>query len=320
MKLRKGYWITASIVLVCGGILTAAGIAAGAYNQDKYAAALHVKDRYFAVEKPFSSIRCTTETENIRIVKSEDDSCSVKGTYLPDDTIQITIQNDTLCIDAIEQSFWDNWYRWINIGIPLPESTITVFLPDAIYDTLTLQNDVGNITVDGIQMDNLIVENEAGEISLQDFTCKQLSLQNAVGDVSLKKVQIREICKAEVDTGNMVLETCNVYGSGEIASDVGNLRLTDCMLMRTKLDGETGDITLTDCTLFDDCSIENDVGDIRCTLYAEENSCSVLAESNVGEVWIDGQQNGYRIPDAMDTLTVKTDVGDIRIDFSEPVA
>ncbi len=315
MKLRKPYYIAACALLVGGMILTGISVAAGAWNVDKYAEAVNLKDRYFEVTEPFVSIDCQTDAMDVAVQSTEKDICTISATNMPDDYIHVTVKDGTLCIDAKQEK--KNWYRYFQFGIALPKPEVTISLPETVYERVTLHNDVGEIQVDDLKADIISVENDTGDLSLQGIICKNLSVFNDVGDTSLEQIQVREKLKIEQNTGEIEMRSCIGNGSGMICSDVGDVRMTESKLVRTSIVSDIGDVDLRDCTLYDNCKIENDVGDVTCVLYAEKDSCSVDAETDVGQITVNGEKSGYRIPNAMNTLTIRTDTGDIRVDFKE---
>lgn len=315
MKLRKPYYITACALLIGGIVLTGISIAAGAWNPTKYAKAMNLKDRYFEVTEPFTSIDCQTDVMDVTIQQTEGDTCTISATNLPDQQIHVTVEDGTLCIDTKSEK--KNWYQYFQFGIARPSSELTISLPTAIYETVTLDSDVANIHVNALKADIISMENDTGDFFLQNITCKNLSVSNDVGDVSLEQVQVREQLYIEQDTGNLEMQNCISNGSGTITIDVGKLQITDTKLVQTELESDVGDVILKDCTLYNNCKITNDVGDTTCTLYAEKDSCSVDAETDVGDILVNGEKSGYRIPNAMNTLTIRTNTGDIRVDFKE---
>lgn len=316
MKLRKPYYITACALLVGGIVLTGISVAAGSWNADKYTEAMNLKDRYFEVTESFASIDCQTDIMDIVVQPAKGDICTISATNMPDDRIYVTVKDGTLCIDTKSQKKnW--WYNHFQFGIALPTPEVTISLPEAVYENVTLQNDIGEIQVHDLKADTISVENNTGDCSLQSITCKNLSVFNDIGGTSLEQIQIREKLEIQQNTGDIALRDCIGNGSGTIQSDIGSLQITDSTLVRTEIDSDTGNVNLRDCTLYDHCKIENGTGDVTCVLYAEKDSCSVDAETDVGDILVNGEKSGYRIPNAMNTLTIRTDTGDIRVDFKE---
>ena len=86
------------------------------------------------------------------------------------------------------------------------------------------------------------------------------------------------------------------------------------------LEKMAGDIRLKDCTFYQVCTIKSDVGDVKGSLLADVNNTSIDADTDVGSVSIDGKKNGYQVPNALNTLTIRVDTGDIRLTTQQPTA
>ena len=67
----KCYYLNACGLLLAGLIVTGISVGAGAWNAEKYGEALNLKDRYFEVTEPFTSMQLTADTANV-VVKATD--------------------------------------------------------------------------------------------------------------------------------------------------------------------------------------------------------------------------------------------------------
>lgn len=61
----KCYYLNACGLLLAGLIVTGISVGAGAWNAEKYGEALHLKDRYFEVTEPFTSMQLISNTANV---------------------------------------------------------------------------------------------------------------------------------------------------------------------------------------------------------------------------------------------------------------
>ena len=100
----------------------------------------------------------------------------------------------------------------------------------------------------------------------------------------------------------------------------GSMHLSDSEFAATAITSDTGDIRLKDCTFYQVCTIKSDVGDVKGSLLADVNNTSIDADTDVGSVSIDGKKNGYQVPNALNTLTIRVDTGDIRLTTQQPTA
>ena len=98
------------------------------------------------------------------------------------------------------------------------------------------------------------------------------------------------------------------------------MHLSDSEFSAATIESDTGDIRLKDCTFYQVCTIKSDVGDVKGSLLADVNNTSIDADTDVGSVSIDGKKTGYQIPNALNTLTIRVDTGDIRLTTQQPTA
>ena len=104
----KCYYLNACGLLLAGLIVTGISVGAGAWNAEKYGEALNLKDRYFEVTEPFTSMQLISNTANVVVKATDTDTCTVTATNMPENTIKVTVEDAKLCI-----------FKWVSI-LPLP--------------------------------------------------------------------------------------------------------------------------------------------------------------------------------------------------------
>ena len=73
----KCYYLNACGLLLAGLIVTGISVGAGAWNAEKYGEALNLKDRYFEVTEPFTSMQLISNTANVVVKATDTDTCTV---------------------------------------------------------------------------------------------------------------------------------------------------------------------------------------------------------------------------------------------------
>ena len=288
----KCYYLNACGLLLAGLIVTGISVGAGAWNAEKYGEALNLKDRYFEVTEPFTSMQLTADTANVVVKATDTNTCTVTATNMPENTIKVTVEDGKLCINAVPEH--RKWYQNFQMGVNPPTSTITLSLPMNVYEQVELQNDIGNLTLQNVHADRISLKSDTGDMDLQSITGKSCSITNNIGSLSLQEVQIRE------------------------QTDIQ--QLSDSEFSAATIESDTGDIRLKDCTFYQVCTIKSDVGDVKGSILADVNNTSIDADTDVGSVSIDGKKNGYQVPNALNTLTIRVDTGDIRLTTQQPTA
>lgn len=314
----KCYYLNACGLLLAGLIVTGISVAAGAWDSEKYGEALNLKDRYFSVTEPFTSIRLTADTADVIVKTTDSDTCTVTATNMPENTIKVTVEDGKLCINTVPEH--RKWYQNFQMGINPPITTITLSLPMTVYEQVELQNDIGNLTLQNVHADRISLKSDTGDVDLQSITGKTCSVTSNVGNLSLQEVQIREQTAIQQDTGDLELNDCTFHGSSTISTQIGSMHLSDSEFAATAITSDTGDIRLKDCTFYQVCTIKSDVGDVKGSLLADVNNTSLDADSALGDVSINGKKTGYQIPNALNSITIRVDTGDIRLTTTQPDA
>lgn len=314
----KCYYLNACGLLLAGLIVTGISVGAGAWNAEKYGEALNLKDRYFEVTEPFTSMQLISDTANVVVKATDTDTCTVTATNMPENTIKVTVEDGKLCINAVPEH--RKWYQYFQMGVNSPTSTITLSLPMNVYEQVELQNDIGNLTLQNVHADRISLKSDTGDMDLQSITGKSCSITNNIGSLSLQEVQIREQTDIQQDTGDLELTDCTFHGSSAISTQIGSMHLSDSEFSAATIESDTGDIRLKDCTFYQVCTIKSDVGDVKGSILADVNNTSIAADTDVGSVSIDGKKNGYQVPNALNTITIQVDTGDIRLTTQQPNA
>ena len=161
----KCYYLNACGLLLTGLIVTGISVGAGAWNAEKYGEALHLKDRYFEVTEPFTSMQLTADTANVVVKATDTDTCTVTATNMPENTIKVTVEDGKLCINAVPEH--RKWYQYFQMGVNPPTSTITLSLPMNVYEQVELQNDIGNLTLQNVHADRISLKSDTGDMDLQ---------------------------------------------------------------------------------------------------------------------------------------------------------
>ena len=116
----KCYYLNACGLLLAGLIVTGISVGAGAWNAEKYGEALNLKNRYFEVTEPFTSMQLISNTANVVVKATDTDTCTVTATNMPENTIKVTVEDDKLCINAVQNiANGISIFKWVSI-LPLP--------------------------------------------------------------------------------------------------------------------------------------------------------------------------------------------------------
>ncbi len=128
-----------------------------------------------------------------------------------------------------------------------------------------------------------------------DSPLKTIDVNSDVGDVTLTGVTA-DICNGETNVGDFTAE--------------------DAEFEEMILNSDTGDVKVIDC-FFSRLDVTSDVGDVKIESSRELADYYFDLETDVGEVEINGEDYGhkYKAEGGNGTLTVKSDVGDVKVKY-----
>ena len=134
--MKKSTMIT---LIVAGAlVLFGAGLFAGAMTAVGLDFSIlntyEVVNNTYDVDEPFTNISIDTDTVDIRFAKSSDGKCRVATQDTSNHVYSVVVEDDTL---KIRMDFKGHF----EIGIGVYESSVTVYLPEDVYGTLTVKED-----------------------------------------------------------------------------------------------------------------------------------------------------------------------------------
>lgn len=228
-------------------------------------------------EEDFSNIRISVDTPDINFIISENETPRVDSQTMSTSKYSVYVKNDTLYITEKESFSWFDLVRF-NFG----KSSITVYISKSVYNSI-------------------IIETDTGDISLNDITAESISLESDTGNIKLANTKVNKNINLENNTGNTTLTSveCTVL-SGE--SDTGNITFTDVIASgKINLESDTGNIKLNDCD-GGSLEIESDTGNVTGVLLTEK---TFVAKSDTGSVKVPKETTGGR-------CYIETDTGNIK--------
>ncbi len=208
---------------------------------------------------------------------------------------------------------------------------VKLYVPQTQYfQLLSIDDDSGNIEINGIQAKNaeiradygnldldsfsgeeLTISADSGNIALGTITCDNLDISNEYGNIEADSFQIAKNTSVSLDSGNLELSSLtskqltlsNEYGNctideitvaaSGISMDSGKLTLRQATLGNTEIDSEYGST---------DISLAADVADYNYDLHAEYGSVRLdgknLESNDDGEVHYqqdNGKKNDLRV-------------------------
>lgn len=163
--------------------------------------------------------------------------------------------------------------------------------------TIKVKMDSGDCTMNKMTADDLNVANDLGKTTLDGGTLKTLEIQSDSGDVSISNV-IADYSDLRIDLGKLTAKKLTSNG--------------------LKAVGNSGDIDLQG-TLMGTTDITCDLGKVTIDPGAPKDQFNYDLNADLGKVSIGGESASGSITSttsAKNTLKVKADMGDIKVNFN----
>ena len=314
--MKKGLIVFLVVLAVAAAAFVAVMVALN-WDFTKLSTVEYETNRY-EITDGFRNISILTDVADVTFVKS--DNVSVECYEIRNMKHQVTVENDTLVVRVNDTR---KWYEHIGIFFGAPK--ITVNIPGAQYEQLTVETDTGDITASKdfsfseirMKSDTGSVHTESsatgriklttstGHIFAGNLSAGSLEITSSTGNQKVENVTVTEDIENEVSTGKTTLKniTCrNLTAEG----DTGDLALSNVIAAgRFELERSTGDITFDKCDA-GELFVETDTGNVKGTLLSEK---IFLTETDTGKIDVPKSVTGGR-------CEISTDTGNIAISIS----
>lgn len=165
-------------------------------------------------EQPFTNLVIECDVADITIKKGNTLSCDYRiakrTTYSFDwkqdneGTAYITLKN--------KKSFNNNG------------SSFVIYIPsDVNLSSVTIQNDVGDTSLENVSIDTISINSDAGDIDLKHVTTKDTTLDTDTGDVDVKSTSFQNLT-ATLDVGDCTLKDVDTENYNlDLNADIGDI-------------------------------------------------------------------------------------------------
>lgn len=280
-KSTKTLIIIASLLIAAGLILFT--VTMSLLNWDfRRLSTFNYTEKTYEIAEEFEDISVVSDTADIIFAPSKDGSVSVVCYEQEQLPYTVEVQKGRLTIALSDER---RWYDYIGIGFDT--SSITVYLPEAVYGNLAIKSGTGDLELP------------------QDFTFKNIDVSLSTGDVTNRASALENI-KFSLSTGKILAEnvTCKNFTS---STDTGNLVLNKVVADETlKITTSTGDVTFSRVDGAK-LNIKTDTGNISGSLLSPK---VFTAKTNTGIVCVPDTSVGG-------SCELSTTTGDISVYLEE---
>ena len=334
----KKLCIIGALLLVAGIVLCILGLAMEGFHMEDMVMS-KLTDKTIEIAEDFSNIRIDTNTTDVIVSLSQDDSCHIlcRETQLQPHTARA--ENGTL---ILQQENYRKWYHYISINSGTPR--VEIQLPKEEYESFTMDGNTGDVVISkdlsfaDVKIDcstgevdvqsqvkkTLAIELSTGDILVSGVSCERLEARTSTGNIRILDVNCKDLT-GESNTGGQLLENVQATENIQLSCSTGSIHFTRGSCRNLTVETSSGRQTMEYVVASGDVRMQSKTGNIRLTdfdggtisLSATTGNVTgtvlsqkiFLAQTNTGRVEVPRCTSGG-------TCEITTDTGDIIIQLA----
>lgn len=292
------------LLLIIGTIITLVSLGANGFHLGNYRnRALVEKNQVFETSK---NVSLDVSMTKLNIQTSPDDKIHLsyledpKSTYRIQDGEKIEIKESRPPFVISIRGFF-----------PEQQRQMTLSLPKNYNKNITVDVQVGDLSVDGISFQNLDINTGSGDVVLQNLKGNSMVTNNSLGDLTLANINLIDTLKLSASSGKIDLNNVGAK-TGDMDNSLGNLTLQQCSFSGdVKMGSSSGNVTFQALDVSGNLTIDNSLGDVKGSLKKPRSYYTIHSSVSLGNNNLGSSKGGQK------NLTVKTSSGDVEIDFAQ---
>ena len=219
-RTAKIWLIIAGICVILGPALiigaTAAAGGGNLFNAQKYETVTH------EIGSTFDQIAVDTDITDVTIATANEKQCRVECSEPEKMKHTAEVENGTLVIRSSDSR---QWYEHL-FSFASHSPKVVIYLPQSAYASLQIDTHTGDVTIpSGFTFDTLTVNNNTGDVECSASVTKTLTVKEDTGDISLSCPNAGEL-DITASTGDIDVTSAKVKGTVSVKSSTGDITLT----------------------------------------------------------------------------------------------
>ena len=278
-------------IIVLGTAFMAIGGDMAGFSTNKYETNEH------QITDEFENILIKSNTATIKIVASEDDSCSVVCYEQTNLKHSVSVKDGALEIKVVDER---KWYEHIGINFSAP--TVTVYIPKGEYGDLDVSVSTGDVDIpEGFGFENIDVTASTGRVMCGAVAKQDVNITTTTGDIFGNGVSAASM-KLSVSTGRIDLNGIKCEGDLSVTVSTGKARVSGVKCKNFRSDGDTGRLYLRYLEAEDKITVKRSTGDVS---FEDCDAAELFIETSTGDV--EGTLRSDKV------FIVRTDTGDVEV-------
>ncbi len=251
----------------------------------------------YEINENYRNISIVTNTADIAFVISENSRSTVECYEQKNVKHSVTVKDDTLVIETVDTRKW-----YDHIGITLETPKLTLYLPQAAYASLVIEESTGDIEIQkDFKFESIDVSASTGDIEVSASASEFIKISTDTGDINVDGVSTGAMTLS-VTTGKVTASDIICEGDVSVSVSTGKAYLTNISCKNVISSGNTGDFSLKNVIASEIFSIERSTGDVK---FDACDATEIFVETDTGDVI------GTLLSEKV--FITKTDTGDIDV-------
>lgn len=251
---------------------------------------------------------------------------------LTENVYQATVEEGLLVVRPLKsaggQNGW-NWYQLLNLHSNR-DWDVTIRVPEKLLDSVFVETSMGTVDLSDLQAGSVTVQGDMGDVTLDNVSASEsMTVTQSMGRVTMENCQggtlLLENDMGDTDVAN------GSFTEGQITASSGSVGVADSDFTALTVDNDMGDVTLVStqvsgaasCTVnmgsidldafaSPDITLSADSGNVTGTIAGRQEEYQIAVDTDMGSSNLADQMTG-----GPNTLEVTTNMGNIELAFEE---
>lgn len=317
-------------ILLCGAGFVGMGCDLDAFTYPRGGEPVAVSS--FVVEDAVDSIEIHASMGDVKIERASAANPEDVEIILTENVYQATVEEGLLVVRPLKsaggQNGW-NWYQLLNF----PSNgawDVTIRVPEKLLDSVFVETSMGTVDLSDLEAGSVTVQGDMGDVTLDNVSASEsMTVTQSMGRVTMENCQGGTLL-LENDMGGTDVANGS-FTEGQITASSGSVGVADSDFTALAVDNDMGDVTLVSTQVSGAASCSVNMGSIDLDTFASPD-ITLSADSGNVTGTIAGRQEEYQIAVDTDmgssnladqmaggpnTLEVTTNMGNIELAFEE---
>ena len=319
-------------ILLCGAGFVGMGCNLNTFTYPRGGEPVAVSS--FVVKDAVDSIEIHASMGDVKIERASAANPEEVEFVLAEKVYEVVVQHGLLLVmpqdsyTATGQNGW-NWYQLLNLHSNR-DWDVTIRVPEKLLDSVFVETSMGTVDLSDLQAGSVTVQGDMGDVTLDNVSASEsMTVTQSMGRVTMENCQggtlLLENDMGDTDVAN------GSFTEGQITASSGSVGVAGSDFTTLAVDNDMGDVTLVStqvsgaasCTVnmgsidldafaSPDITLSADSGNVTGTIAGRQEEYQIAVDTDMGSSNLADQMTG-----GPNTLEVTTDMGNIELTFEE---